>query len=194
MQRSITLALALTACTPVGSIDRTDTAAITPDESSTETEDPTDYGLEEDARVPLAGVWRLEYSRTTLDECGFDAYLDGLVSSVMADLYMPETFTVESDEDRFFIIANDYGSRGPIACDVVGETFTCETQTADSAIGWTYAIDFSGTVHEDDEIRGTSVVRYVSVDPYSEGLFAGAGVDYTACSTTHLMELRWADW
>ena len=194
MKHRLAAAVFLASCSSTGAIDGTDTG--TPATAPTaEVSEPTDtVPRGEEPLLPLPGFWRLEFSRTTVDDCGFDAHLEGLVFDVMANLYMPETFTVALEDEQFFIMANDYGARGPIACDVEGDTFSCETQLVDAALGWSYAIDFTGNVHEDDELRGTSVVSYTGVDSYYEGVFADIGFDYTACTTTHLMELRWADW
>ena len=161
---------------------------------ATDTAEPDDPS---DKPAPIkAGYWRLVWGNVTADDCGLDTWLLNNVFNTMADLYLPEGFQVDPLDGAFDIEADDslFETPGPITCTLDGESFTCEQQTATAAIGWTYAIDFTGTVPESDLIRGTAVVRYLAVDAYNEGRFEEAGLDHTTCTNTVIMELSWADW
>ena len=121
-------------------------------------------------RVINDGIWSLTESVLLDDPCDWLELIpnfgDGVVA-VSLETLLPERFDVEATDDSFKIKAKSYRARDFIECNVENSSFVCETQTAAAARyyfdGFTYSIDFTGTVIDDNSIQGVAVVRY-SID------------------------------
>jgi len=106
---------------------------------------------------------------------------------------LPRTFDVVGFEEGFAIEARSYGTRGPIDCEVDGTGFSCETQTAavtrGEFYGFTYLIDFTGTVVDARLIEGSATVRY-EVNEWLEGFLSNYDVVVAECPQVFALALR----
>ena len=115
------------------------------DTSSPATADTAEPDDPSDKPAPIkAGYWRLVWGNIRQTIAGWTWLLNN-VFNTMADLYLPEGFQVDRSMAHSISKPTTTLKPSPITT-LDGESFTCEQQTATAAIGWTYAIDFTGTV------------------------------------------------
>lgn len=128
------------------------------------------------------------------DPCDWNDVLEDFFGISVLE-FLPTSFEVDGEEGKFEIEAQDYGARGPIECEIEGDAFTCETQSVAPVLfemgeaGWVYRIDYSGTVVDEETLRGRAVVSYPSVDRGTEQTFDYYGVDPADCTQVYTLEL-----
>lgn len=173
-----------------------------PSDAPGDGEDAIDTGDADSPPVdePLvSGRWYFDSYSLGEDPCGWNEYLtmfsDGLGP------YLPDWFDVEGSVGQFDILGRrtdtSYGSgeEEPVRCDVESGTFECETQVIEpskgllGSYGWTYFIDFTGTVQSPNRIEGTSVIRFEVVGSFYPPL-EGFPSDIELCTQVLNMELR----
>lgn len=160
----------------------------------TETEEETEPV---EALLPLTGEYDYAFSLQD-DPCGWRDVMDTFNDGI-ADV-MPTEFDVVRRDDGFDIEAirfgGDFGTEGPVRCDVEGTSFSCEPQSVCPvdmflcSYGWQYVVTFSGDVVGERQIEGTSEVRYASVDGTTAAEIARVGLDASDCTQTFDMLLQ----
>jgi hypothetical protein len=210
------LLMCLTACAPVVVGDDSDgstdegTGAVGPDGSDDadgegelgedgegDGEGNNEEEEEEEVEPPeltlASGDWEVSGAALVDDPCDFVGVVEDWWGTDFGEL-LPSEFEVEGDEGRFDIEAQSYGAQGPISCTITDGSFSCEQQEVDpltfdlDEYGWSYEIDFSGEVSDENTIRGTAVVSYPSVDDYTEYYLGEAGIRPEDC--TQVLELE----
>ena len=143
-----------------------------------------------------AGDWVATAASTEDDPCDWNEVIQEY-SGIDVLTLLPSEFEVESEEGRFEIEAQDYGAAGFIECEVdADDRFTCEAQRVTplaydlGSYGWTYQIDFSGTVEDERTLRGEAVVAYPSVDRGTADTLDYYGVDLADCTQTYSLVLE----
>ena len=79
------------------------------------------------------------------------------------------------------------------------EAFACETQSVTpvdydlGSMGWTYAIDFLGTLNDERSLTGTAKVSFPTVAELLAPVFEAMGVDVSQCTQTFSLSLSVAE-
>ncbi|MBM74908.1 MAG: hypothetical protein CMK59_05870 [Proteobacteria bacterium] len=166
-------------------------------------EDNSDNNLDEDEKpvseedleegtsgvVLVSEIWEVVDATLVEDTCDWDTQLRQFFG-VGADALLPTDFTVEGFEGGFEIEANAYGASGPIECTLNDLDFRCETQSVTpldfdlGSYGWTYAIEFSGVVNNENSLDGTAVVSFPTVSDILIPVFEAMQVDVSQCTQT----------
>ncbi len=137
------------------------------------------YTLESD-------VWFVIGATMLEDSCNWNVPLRDFFG-IGSDALLPTDFTVEGYEGYFSIEANDFGAVGPINCSFEEDDFECETQTVTpldfdlGTYGWTYAIDFTGSALNEQELTGVAEIRFPTISDWLVPVFQSIGVDHTQC-------------
>lgn len=156
---------------------------------------PTDSG---ESTNLLSGIWDVAGATLVEDPCDWDNQLRTFFG-MGADALLPKDFTVESSEGSFLIEANSYGAAGPIECIINGSEFTCETQSVTpidfdlGQMGWTYEIDFSGSITDERSLVGTTITSFPTVSEFLAPVFEGLGVDTTQCIQNFELTLTFSE-
>lgn len=165
------------------------------EEPQEEEEEPTPVEPEEEAAEDIvSGIWTVAGATLVEDSCDWDNQLRSFFG-VGADALLPKDFTVESLGGAFLIEANSYGAAGPIECTIVGTDFTCETQSVTpidfdlGQMGWTYAIEFSGSITDERSLVGTTITSFPTVSEFLVPVFEGLGVDTSQCIQNYELTL-----
>ena len=158
-------------------------------------EDSTPVEPEEEVETQLlSGIWTVAGATLVEDTCDWDNQLRTFFG-VGADALLPKDFTVESTESSFLIEANSYGAAGPIECIVSGSDFSCETQSVTpidfdlGQMGWTYAIEFSGSITDERSLVGTTITSFPTVSEFLVPVFEGLGIDTSQCIQNYELTL-----
>ncbi len=160
-------------------------------------EEIEEYEGEENTTSPIliSGIWRVSDAGLIGDTCDWDAQIRSFFG-VGTDELLPSDFTVFGQEESFEIEANAYGAAGPISCALVDSEFTCEMQSVTpidfdlGALGWTYAIDFSGVVQNERSLEGTAIVSFPTVSELLVSVFEAVGIDTDQCTQTYTLSLE----
>ena len=162
-----------------------------PAEEEPAEEEPTGEGSD---FVLVSGVWNVTQATLVDDPCDWNTQLT-MFFGLGSDALLPKDFTVEGFEGSFVIEANTYGASGPIFCTMNGVDFTCETQTVTpidfdlGAMGWSYAIDFSGAVYDERSLDGNAVVSFPDIPEFLVSIFEAMGFDPAQCTQTYELSL-----
>ena len=161
-------------------------------------QNPGDEEEEEEVEPPeltlSSGDWAPTDASVVSDPCEWVDVVQDWWRTEFMEL-LPSEFEVDGEEGAFEIEAQSYGAQGPIRCTITEGAFSCEQQQVIPLAfdigdyGWSYAIDFSGEVVDENTIRGTAVVSYPSVDEYTEYYLAEAGIRPSDCDQTIDLEL-----
>lgn len=159
--------------------------------------EPTQEEFEEESSefILVSGIWGVERATLIEDTCDWDTLLRQFFG-VGSDALLPSDFTVEGLDDSFEIEANAYGASGPIECIRDEADFVCETQSVTpvdfdlGAMGWTYAIEFSGEVYDERSLEGTAVVRFPTVSEALLPVFEALQIDVSQCAQTYTLSIR----
>ena len=143
-----------------------------------------------------SGDWVAAGAGTEDDPCGWnDLIADNAGIDVLS--LLPTDFVVEAEEGRFEIEAQDYGAAGFIECEIdSADRFTCEAQSVSPEAydlgfyGWTYRIDFRGTVVDEDTLQGEAIVAFPTVDRGTEDVLRSVGIDVADCTQAYSLVLE----
>jgi hypothetical protein len=168
-------------------------------DSSEDGDDSSEDDVDDDVDATVrSGEFGYTFSLEA-DPCGWEEIVrdapDGLAD------FMPTEFAVEERAGGFDIEAvrfgGDFGTDGPVRCDIEGTAFTCEPQEVvpvDAFLGiygWRYEVVFAGEVEGRNVIRGRSTVRFPSVDDATFEALDAVGISPLDCTQDILMTLRW---
>ena len=154
---------------------------------------------EEDVLVIESGIWDVMNASLLDDPCDWDMQLRQFFG-VGSDALLPKNFTVDGMIDSFTIEANSYGARGPIVCTIDQDLqFSCEMQSVVpvdydlGSMGWTYEIEFSGSVFDEQSLQGTALVRFPTVSEFLVPVFDALAIDISQCTQTYDLTLHWSE-
>lgn len=178
--------------------ETTDTQNGTDDENTdNNTDDEPEIDLDEEGNSDLnvvSGIWEVNSASLIEDTCDWDTQLRTFFG-VGSDGLLPQDFTVEGYVGSFEIEANSYGASGPILCVLNDTAFACEQQSVTpvdydlGSMGWTYAIDFLGTLNDERSLTGTAKVSFPTVSEFLAPVFDVLGVDISQCTQTFALSL-----
>ena len=177
-----------------------DTVTETNDENEEDSgQADVDSGQPEDSDIPDEsssnrvlnnGIWLLTESTLVDDPCNWleeiPKFGDGVVSLYLGKL-LPERFDVEAFDESFNIKAKSYRAQDFIECEVDEMLFSCETQTATASYyfdGFTYYIDFTGRIINNNTIQGEAVVNFGIDGWWVDFLDNYEGLDVSQCTQT----------
>ena len=168
-------------------------------ESSEGSDSESSEGSSEGAALK-SGVWEPYFVQLVEDPCDWITQIPNFFASVeeannfYVEQLFPHSFNVAGYEGGFEIKARNYGARGTIECEDDGADFYCETQTADSRNqyfhGFTYLIDFTGTVVNSQHVEGSVTVRY-EVNEWWEEFLARYDVVVSECTQVYDLSLQY---
>ena len=167
------------------------------DSSNSNSEDEPEIDLDEEGNSDLnvvSGIWGVDSASLIEDTCDWDTQLRTFFG-VGSDGLLPQDFTVEGYVGSFEIEANSYGASGPILCVLNNTAFACEQQSVTpvdydlGSMGWTYAIDFLGTLNDERSLTGTAKVSFPTVAELLAPVFEALGVDVSQCTQTFSLSL-----
>jgi len=146
-----------------------------------------------------SGLWAVDSVSLLDDPCDWLPQIPNFFSTTAAadnfeiGQLLPRTFDVVGDEQRFQIEARNYNARRPVDCEFDGAAFTCGTQTIatrDSTFyGFTYFIDYSGSVVDSEYVEGSATVRY-EVDDWWTDFLDNYDVSVSECTQVYGLNLR----
>ena len=146
----------------------------------------------------LSGTWVVAGATLVEDPCDWDNQLRSFFG-IGADALLPRDFTVDASNGSFLIEANSYGAAGPIECIINNSDFSCETQSVTpidfelGQMGWTYAIEFSGSITDERSLVGTTITSFPTISEYLVPVFEGLGVDTTQCIQNYELTLTFGE-
>ena len=158
----------------------------TPSEETGSTDGEQNQSSDSSSYILETNTWYVNEATMLEDTCQWDTQLRQFFG-IGSEALLPDDFTVEGFEGAFAIQANSYGASSPITCEQTGRNFDCETQSVTpldfdlGTYGWTYAIDFSGSLNDSQSLVGTATVRFPTISEWLVPVFDSMGVDYTQC-------------